>query len=259
MTEVLYERRGAAAWLTLNRPQAMNALSPGLMTQLAACLERARADAAVRAVVLTGAGRAFCAGADLIGLPHTGSLGETTRAFIDVATPVVNTIKTFPKPVIAAVNGLALAGGLELILACDLVVAASSARLGDAHANFGLVPAGGASVRLPRQIGSTRAKFLIMTGDFVQAEELQAAGLINLVVPVERLTAAVDELVAKLAAKSPRSLRIIKEMVDGGLALSEDEAIVREADLAVAHCDSHDAREGVAAFAAKRTPHFTGE
>jgi len=258
VTELLYEKRGAAAWFILNRPQAMNALTATLMKEMGRALDRAAEDSTVRAVVLTGAGKAFCAGADLRDMAEGLSLGETTRAFIDLATPVVNHLAKFPKPSIAAINGLALAGGFELMLACDLVIAAEEARLGDAHANFGLVPAGGSSVRLPRRIGATRAKHLIMTGESAPARALHEAGLINQVVPRAGLESAVDELVAKLAAKSPLSLKTIKTMIDDGMELDLATAIVREGDLAVAHCLSHDAKEGIAAFAEKRVPRFEG-
>lgn len=258
MPELLYENRGAAVWLTLNRPAAMNALTATLMRELSEGLDRAQSDASIRAIVLTGAGRAFCAGADLANMAAGRSLADTTRAFIDLATPVVTRLAKFPKPTIAAINGLALAGGFELMLACDLVVAADEARLGDAHANFGLVPAGGSSVRLPRRIGTTHAKYMIMSGELATAGDLCAAGLINQVVPGTELVRTVDALVAKLAAKSPLSLHTIKVMIDEGLELTEDEAIAREADLAVAHCLSRDAQEGIAAFTAKRTPRFEG-
>ena len=157
---VLYERRGAAAWLTLNRPEALNALTVPLIQCLDACLTRAEAETELRAIVVTGAGRAFCAGADLksIGVLLADDVERFGAEFIRPLLAVLDRLEASALPVIAAVNGIAAAGGLETILACDLVIAAQGARIGDAHANYGLIPGGGGSVRLPRRIGPARAK-----------------------------------------------------------------------------------------------------
>ena len=167
-------------------------------------------------------------------------------------------IEGFPTPVIAAVNGLALAGGLELLLACDLVVAAESAKLGDAHANYGLTPGGGSSVRQHRKIGQIRAKQLIFTGDFLPARQLMEWGLINHVVPDDALGTAVDELVGTLAQRSPIGLRRMKRMIDDGLEQSLPAALRYELSLNAQHAASHDRMEGLAAFAEKRKPAFEG-
>ncbi len=257
---LLYERRGAAVWITLNRPDAMNALDPATLADLSRVLDAAEAEEGLRALVLTGSGRAFCAGADLkfVNGVLAEGVGPEMRAFLDDFMRVLNRLETFPLPVVAAVNGLALAGGLELVLCCDLVIAAESARLGDAHANFGLIPGGGGSVRLPRKIGPTRAKFLLYTGDFLPAAELVEAGLVNQVVPDDQLQAATAALVEKMAGKSPLSLRRMKALVRDGLEQPLESALRLELLQFENHGASHDVREGLAAFNEKRAPQYTG-
>src|SRR5690606_8560492 len=211
MNDVLTAVRDGALWITLNRPDAMNALTPDVLSGINAALDDAQADAAVRAGVLTGGGRALCAGADLkyVRAQSDEGAGATDR-FLRPALDTMNRREHCPMRVIAAVNGLALAGGVELALCCDLVVAARAARLGDAHANYGLLPGGGASVRLPRKIGPTRAKYLLFTGEFVPAEELVAAGLVNLVGDDQQLADATGTLASRIASKSPVGLRRMK-------------------------------------------------
>ena len=150
---LVQEIRQGAMWIRLNRPEAMNSLTPQLLAGLSAALDEAQARDEVKAIVLTGAGRAFCAGADLKFVRADVTGPEAAAAFLQRVLATMNRIAAFPKPVIAALNGLALAGGLELVLCCDLVIAARSAKLGDAHANYGLLPGGGASVRLPSPAG----------------------------------------------------------------------------------------------------------
>lgn len=257
---ILYDERGRAAWITLNRPAALNALTPALIEAHDAALTRAESNPALRAVVVTGSGRAFCAGADLKALRGQRSAHSTaaTMRFVVGVLALLDRLERSPLPVIAAVNGLALAGGLELVLACDLVIAAESARLGDAHANYGLIPGGGGSVRLPRKIGPTRAKALMFTGAFVPAAELVAAGLVNKVVRDDELGAAVEELVESLAAKSPLGLARMKQLVNDGLEQPLSTALRLEFSLMAAHAGSADMAEGLAAFEAKRKPVFTG-
>lgn len=255
---ILTELRDGAIWLTLNRPQALNALTPEIVTGIGKALDRAEADD-VRAVVLTGNGRAFCAGADLKYVRSQAGSDETAIArFLDSVLVTMNRLEACPRPVIAALNGLTLAGGLELVLCCDLVIAARSAKIGDAHANFGLLPGGGSSVRLPRKIGPTRAKYLLYTGEFVPAENLVAPGLVNEVVDDGDLQAAVGRLVGKIATKSPLVLRRMKALVDQGLEQPQATALKLELLASELHAHSHDMNEGLAAFEEKRTPRFTG-
>ena len=171
---------------------------------------------------------------------------------------IARRIESLPMPVIAAVNGLALAGGLELVLCCDLVLAAESARLGDAHANYGLLPGAGSSVRLPRKIGPTRAKHLLFTGELLPASALVEAGLVNRVVPDGELDAAAQKLGEALAEKSPLTLRAMKRLVDDGLEQPSQTALRLEQLALAAHLSSRDVREGLRAFREKRKPRFEG-
>ena len=257
---VLYEERNAAAWMTLNRPQALNALDPATIAALHDALDRAQANAALRALVLTGSGRAFSAGADLKSIRSqlSGEAGTTAQGFITDFLALAARFERYPLPIIAAVNGLALAGGLELVLACDLVIAAESAKLGDAHANYGLIPGGGGSVRLPRKVGPARAKLLMFTGAFWPAADLVDCGLVNRVVADAELVPATEALVAELAGKSPLGLARMKQLVNDGMEQPLDTAIRLETALFEAHARSADMAEGLAAFEAKRRPKFTG-
>ena len=258
MESVISEIRGGAMWITLNRPDALNAITPAVISGINAALDKAQLSD-VRAVVLTGTGRAFCAGADLKFVRGEAGNEMSLSRFLDTVLLVMNRLETFPMPVIASLNGLTLAGGLELMLCCDLVVAARSAKLGDAHANFGLLHGGGSSVRLPRKIGPTRAKYLLYTGEFVPAEQLVAAGLVNEVVDDDRLIPATEALVAKLVNKSPLVLRRMKALVDDGLEQPCAIALRQELLASEVHARSHDLREGLAAFEEKRKPRFTGK
>lgn len=256
---LLMQHRGPAAWLILNRPAALNALTPEIMHALRERLNELRDNPDVRVVVLTGAGRAFCAGVDLSAVGAATSIADATAAFIRVAEPAVEALRQLSKPVIAAVNGHALAGGLELVLGCDFVVAAEEARFGDGHANFGLIPGGGSTARLPRRIGVGLAKYMIFTGAQVDSTTLQAAGLVTQVVPRAELEAAVNVLVDRLADKSPLALAHCKRLIDTGMEKTEKEAMRTEIETTIAHCGSRDVAEGLAAFAAKRKPVFTGK
>lgn len=258
---IIYEKRGGTGWLTLNRPDDMNALDPATVGEMIAALSAAAADKEVRALVVTGKGRAFCAGADLKFIEGAlkAGMGEQMGPFLDDFSKMCEQLENFPQPVIAAVNGLALAGGLELLLCCDLVIAAQSAKIGDAHSNFGLIPGGGSTARLPRKIGPTRAKFLLFTGDFLPAAQLVEAGLVNEVVPDEQLQSAAGALAEKLAGKSPLGLGRMKTLVNQGWDQPLDAALKAELDAFHAHGASRDMREGLAAFVEKRSPQYTGE
>ena len=246
---LVQEIRQGAMWIRLNRPEAMNSLTPQLLAGLSAALDEAQARDEVKAIVLTGEGRAFSAGADLKFVRADVTGPEAAAAFLQRVLATMNRIAAFPKPVIAALNGLALAGGLELVLCCDLVIAARSAKLGDAHANYGLLPGGGASVRLPRVIGAARAKYLMFTGEFASADAMASAGLGN---------QEVQALVDKIASKSPLGLRRMKALIDDGLQQPVDTALRLEILASEVHSLSHDQREGLAAFNDKRKPVFTG-
>jgi len=257
MAEVLAGRDGAAAVLRLNRPQQLNALTPQLVDELAAALDAAETDPAVRAVVIGGAGTAFCAGADLnFAGDHAGHCAVS--AFLERLGAVFGRLESFPKPTIAAVNGVSVGGGLELALCCDLIVAAASARLGDGHSVYGFVPGGGASVRLPRRVGLGQAKYLMFTGLLRPAGELAACGLVDEVVPDAGLNARVAEIVALLSRRSPLGLARMKRLLHDGLEQSPAAALRAELAISDLHRRSADNREGVRAFQQKQAPLFTG-
>lgn len=270
--QVLSERRADALWITLNRPDAMNAITPALIGGIAQALDLAQVCDDVRAVVLTGAGRAFCCGVDLKSVPlpvppgadepaalRGDARSDAFQRFLEDLGMLLTRLERFPKPVLAAVNGLALAGGLELVLCCDIVLAARSARFGDAHAKFGLLPGGGGSVRLPRKIGVNRALHMMFSGAHESAASMQLAGLVNEVVDAAQLEAAVQDLVTVLARKSPLGLRRMKALVHEGLEQPAAAALRQELLVSAMHAHSHDMREGLAAFQqGKREPRFTG-
>jgi len=259
-SRLIYEVRDRAAWVTLNRPDDLNCIDDTLAGELGAAVDEAQADDEVRLVVFTGAGRAFCAGADLkhvLGILQSQD-AEKIRRFMALAREMFAHVARCEKPLIAAVNGIAAAGGCELILACDLVVAAESATIGDAHANYGLLPGGGGSARLPRKIGPARAKYLLYTGEFLPVTTLRDWGLVNEVVPDKELIPTVEALAAKLSTKSPLVLRRMKQLVDDGLDASLETALRAETQAWEGHATSADLAEGLAAFSEKRTPEYTG-
>lgn len=251
-----YEVRGATAWVTLSRPEAMNALNRETLDALLRGVEAARGDPAVRVLVLTGEGKAFCAGADLKALAARDPAGG--EDFIDHAVRVYAAVRSFPKPAIAAVNGLAMAGGLELVMCCDLVIAADVAKLGDAHANFGVFPGAGGAAVLARKVPLNVAKYLLFTGDALPVTELERHGLVNQVVPAAELQARVQALAEKIATKSPLGLARMKRVADRALDGTQEDALRHELLEFRAHERSHDMREGLAAFAEKRAPRFEG-
>lgn len=249
--------RGPVAWIALARPDVLNAINDPMIDSLHRHLDRV-AEPDVRVVVVTGRGRAFCAGADLTAAagPDGTVQPSETAAFVHRISAVVRRLAELPKPVVAAVNGLALAGGLEILLACDLVIAAADAEIGDQHANFGLLPGAGSAARLPRIVGETVAKYLLFTGARLPARDLVVHGLVNEAVPAAELEARVEKLTELLAQRSPLGLSTMKRLVDDGLQQPLDTALRLEAHAIDSHCHSRDFAEGLAAFRERRTPVF---
>jgi enoyl-CoA hydratase len=254
-TATTYERRGPAAWIRLTRPETMNAIAPDTIVGIEAALDRSLLDGA-RSVVLTGSGAVFCAGADLKhalrGLDDLSAIDD----MLSDANAMLRRIATHPLPVIAAVNGTAIAGGLELLLACDLVIAAEEATLADGHATFGVFPGGGGAVKLARILGPARAKQLLFTGRGAPAQEWRQLGVVNEVVPRENLEDTVQALCESLAKGSLQMQIAAKRVVNESLDLPMDAAL----DLELAACREHlrgtDAAEGLAAFSEGRRPNF---
>ena len=206
--------------LTLNRPQAMNALSRGLRQSLTDTLDRLAGDDSLRVLVLTGAGRAFCAGLDLREI-EPGTLGG------NAADPVAALLR-FPRPVIGAINGAAITGGLELALACDVLIASTEARFADTHARVGVIPGWGLSQKLPRLIGIARAKEMAFSGNFVSAEEAERWGLVNRVVPHAELLPQAFALAADMAGAMPAMVQAYKRLIDQGFAGTLGDGLVME-------------------------------
>jgi enoyl-CoA hydratase/carnithine racemase len=256
LTNVTLEIDGAVARVVLDRPARMNAISPGLLDDLWHVCETVERAASVKVVTLTGAGRAFCAGADLKVVEELAPDAEKWRGFMRLWHRVFNRIEALPQIVIAGVHGMALAGGLELVLVADLAVADEEARLGDQHANFGLVAGGGGSQRLPRVLGPRRAKELMLLGHWLTAREALAWGLINRVAPAGQVRAAVDDLARDLAAKSASASRTVKGLVARGADTDLLTGLELELAAVADHMRSADAAEGLRAFIEKRKPVF---
>jgi len=261
--DVVVDLTGAVARITLNRPQALNAITPEMVQGIGVALDRCEDERGVRVVVLRGSGRAFCVGADLKGAAARGAAdigGRTaTDVFMAAFNDLLNRIAAFPGPVIAAINGMTMGAGLELALAADFIVASSAARIGDGHARFGLLPGGGASARLPRRVGEAAAKWMFFTGDFQSNEDLLRWGLLQALFAEERFDEEVERLCGTIAGRSPLGLRRLKDLVNNSRCRSLPEALAAEQAMLRLHMTSSDRAEGLAAFAGKRRPVFTGE
>ncbi len=253
---VAFEVKGQVGWITLTRPKAMNALNMEMVRGMTAQLEAWRHDAAVRVVVVTGTGAGFCAGADLKQV--SAAVGPGEMDFLDTIVVFFDTLRAFPKPVIAAVNGLALAGGLETVLCCDFVIAAQSAKFGDAHSNFGVFPGGGGAAILPRKVPANVAKYLLFTGDALPADDMKTYGLVSEVVADGELIARAQAIGDKLAKKSPIVLTRMKKVANEAADKSAADALRHEVLELRNHQRSYDIQEGLAAFVEKRQPQFKG-
>jgi len=255
MAAVTLDLLEGIATLTLNRPEQLNALSRELMHGLAAQLDAAVRAPGLRAVVITGAGRAFSAGGDLVEFDDT-LRADPDRLLADLRfnQQVFKRVEALPVPVIGAANGVAVAGGLELLLCCDVVLAAQGVRMGDGHARYGVVPAGGATVRLRERIAPARAAQLLYTAGLVDAETLHAWGLVNEVLPPDRLMERALALAREVARCSPEALGHIKALT--APAPERDRRIESELERFALHVRGRDLARGLAAFRAKREPSY---
>ena len=256
-TNISVERVAQTEWITLQRTKQMNALSMALLDEMETAVTAAMADDDVRVIAITGSGRAFCAGADLKEVAgFTPEPGE--RDLLDRVEGTFGAMRNGPKPVIAVVNGLALAGGLEMVLACDLVFAAQSAQMGDAHSNFGVFPGAGGAAILPNRIGLNRAKYLLFSGENATAQEMMEYGLVNRVLPDAELRQTVQDYADKLSDKSPAVLRRMKDVANRSMDVDLKSALADEMLNLRAHLRSWDIKEGLSAFVEKRKPKFRG-
>lgn len=254
---LLVERRGDVVWWRLARPDAANALSRSLVEALAAAVAAVAGDPSARAVVLTGAGKAFCAGADL--KERRGLTLDETRAFLDRLGSVLDGVAALRCPVVAAINGAAFGGGLELALACDLRLAADGASMGLVETRLGIIPGAGGTQRLARLVGVARAKEAIFTGRRLDAATARAWGLISDVVPAADLDAAAERLAVEIAGAAPLAVAAAKAAIDGGASLPLTAGLVLERRCYETLLTTEDRNEGLTAFAEKRAPVFRGQ
>ena len=256
---IIVEAREGALWLTLNRPQAANALTPDQRDQIISILDAASSDPAVRVVVLAAEGKHFCSGADLSGGTGGPQLpGDIARTLRTGSQRLVAAVLDCEKPVVAEVHGAAAGIGAHLVLACDFVVAAEDARIIEVFARRGLVPDGGGAYLLPRLVGPMRAKELMMLAEDVPAPKALELGLITSVVAAEQLRAETDKLVGRLVVAPTRTLALCKWLVNRSLDSSREQSFADEAMAQEQNMGTHDAQEGVAAFVERRPPEFRG-
>jgi enoyl-CoA hydratase len=254
---ILYEKKGAVAYVTLNRPKVLNALNQRTLSELKAAFEDAKRDPMVLGVILTGAGdKAFIAGADISEIAGVSAIeaAEFTRNGQDV----VGDIENLGKPVIAAVNGFALGGGCETAMACTIRLATESAKFGQPEVKLGIIPGYGGTQRLPRLVGKGLALQLILSGGMISAQEAFRIGLVNEVVPAPELITRAEAILKQINSNAPLAVKYSIEAVNKGLDTSQVEGMVIESSLFALCAATDDKREGTSAFLEKRNPRFQG-
>jgi len=257
LENLLYEKKDAIAYVTLNRPKALNALNQATWEDLRAAFEDARDDAAVRGVILTGAGdKAFIAGADISELAHVTAVGAEESS--SYGQEVLNLIENLGKPVIAAVNGFALGGGCETAMACTIRVASENAKFGQPEVKLGLIPGGGGTQRLPRLVGKGRALQIILSGEIISAQEAYRIGLVNEVVPAADLITRAEAILKQIFSNAPIAVKYSLEAVNKGVETGLAEGLALEASFFGLCAGTEDKKEGTQAFLQKRAPQFQG-
>lgn len=258
---ILSETRDSIAWITLSRPDKLNAFAGTMREDLLAALQNADRDDACRVVVLTGAGRAFSAGGDVEFMAGLQKESDTDafRGLLDRGREIVMTIRSMTRPVIASINGVAAGAGCNLALACDYRIASDRAKLGQTFVRIGLHPDWGGTWLLPRLVGPSRALEILMTGRMVESDEALAIGMVDRVVPHEELTAETESLAKAFAAGPPIAIRGIKRALEASRGNDLDEQLELEAEHQLASFRSEDAREGMSAFFEKRPARFEGK
>jgi enoyl-CoA hydratase len=255
---LLYEKRDGIGYVTINRPDKLNALNGAVMRELDDVFTSIADDDEVKVVILTGAGeKAFIAGADINELAVQAPVpGKETAEY---GQEVLSFIEDLGKPVIAAINGYALGGGCEIAMACTLRIASENAKLGQPEVKLGLMPGYGGTQRLPRLVGKGRALELILTGEMISAEDAYRIGLVNHVTSGEELLPTAEKIARQIMANAPLAIRFCLEAVNSGLEMSQDEAMRFEATLFGLACTTEDMREGTQAFLEKRKANFQGK
>jgi len=255
---VIYEKSEGIAIITLNRPEVLNTFSKELIDEVLQVLEGVKNDESVRVVVLTGAGeKAFSAGADIKAMKGMNAL--RARELSLMGEKLCGSLENLQKPVIAAINGYAVGGGLEVAMACDFRIASENARMGQTEINIGFIPGWGGTQRLTRLVGKTKAKELVFTGKMIDAETAEQLGILNAVVQADKFKETVRQYAAELAAKAPVALRVAKALINKGADISLDSALALEREGFSAVASTEDLQEGVAAFTEKRKPTFKGK
>src|SRR6201988_4414628 len=257
LANVLYEKKGSIAYVTINRPKVLNALNTPTWTDLQTAFADAKADASVRGVILTGAGdKAFIAGADISELANVDAYeAEESSRF---GQGVLDLIENLGKPVIAAINGFALGGGCETAMACTIRIAVEHAKFGQPEVKLGLLPGGGGTQRLPRLVGKGRALQLILSGEMIGAQEAYRIGLVNEVVPAAELITRAEAILRKIAANAPIAVTFALEAENKGTGSSQDEGLALEASYFGLLAGTEDKKEGTSGFLEKRAPQFQG-
>jgi enoyl-CoA hydratase/carnithine racemase len=223
---ILYQTEGGIARITMNRPEAMNAITPTMLKELKAAMLEAGKAQETQVIALTGAGKAFCAGVDLKALGDCTLTGGRVGDILDIpARELIDAIRSVSKVVIALVNGFCFTGAMEIMLACDLVIASENAKIGDTHAKWGLRPTWGMSARLPRRVGFLKAKELSFTADAITAREAERIGLINLVCPVDKLEQALETMAKKIMGNSPQSIVAYKHLYNTNEEMTLEESL----------------------------------
>jgi len=254
---ILYEKSEGVATITINRPEALNAFNADVIHEILHALEDVKADENVRVVILTGAGeKAFSAGADIKAMKGMNAL--KARELSQMGEKLCSALENLEKPVIAAINGYALGGGLEVAMACDIRIASENAKMGQTEINIGLIPGWGGTQRLTRLIGMTKAKELIFTGKMIDAKTAEQLGLVNMVIPQDKFREAVRQFALELAQKAPVAIRVAKALINKGAEISLDAAIALEREGFGVVASTEDLQEGVSAFIEKRKPVFKG-
>ena len=257
LENVLYTEKDGIAYVTVNRPKVLNALNMPTWTDLRTAFEYARDSVAVRGVILTGAGdKAFIAGADIKALASFDAFGaaESSR----IGQEVLDLIENLGKPVIGAINGVALGGGCETALACTMRIAVESAKFGQPEVKLGLLPGGGGTQRLPRLVGKGRALQLILSGEMINAQEAYRIGLVNEVVAASNLIPRAEAILKQISANAPLAVGLALKAVNRGLDASQSEGLLLEASYFGLCAATEDMKEGTSAFPQKRPPQFHG-
>jgi len=254
---ILYEKSEGIATITINRPEKLNAMDQETIQEILSALDDAEKDENIRVVVITGAGdRAFSAGADISGMK--GRTPLDSRKSSQLGQQLMNRVEDLEKPVIAAINGYALGGGLELAMVCDFRIASENARLGQPEINIGLVPGWGGTQRLPRFVGKALAKEMIFTGKMIDAKTAEQHGLVNKVVPADQLKSAVKQLAEELSNKPPVAIKVAKQLIDNSTETNLRIGLAHESEAFGILGSTEDFKEGTTAFLEKRKPKFIG-